>query len=140
MLTITEPQFHFLGDRSGYHRESWTEMSHDKFFKLLSVAFERPLAAYPIDRTVVENKQAAIQEEWSHIPGNTGWVDADFFQGVQMVYLKCEALMPNQFVPTFGNARTEEQCLQYDKDFAEGRGGTLPPPPSHAERQEAFKL
>jgi hypothetical protein len=140
MLDISEPQFQFLGDRTHYHRESWTEMSHEKFFRLLSIAFEIPLSAYPIDRTVAENKQAVIQEEWSHIPGNTGWVDAEFIQGVQMVYLKCEAIMPTQFVPTFGNAKTEEQCIQYDREYAAGQAGTLPPPPSHGERQEAFKL
>ena len=132
MIDIQDAQFQFLGDRAAYHRESWLEMEHENFFKLLARAYELSLDSYPTDRAEVDNKLAFIQEHWSNIPGNVGYVDSTFIQGVQTTYKKCASLMAEQFVQTFGNAKTEEQCKQFEKDYAEGQ--TTVAPPSQAEK------
>jgi hypothetical protein len=123
---------------TSYNRETWKTMSHEQFFKLLSVIFEVSLPNYPLDSHRVDNHTAAIEDRWGSatMPEHIG---PDFYQWMVDTWEKCGPYSAAQFCDVFENAKSAAERAQQDKDWADKKVGAVEPP-SMAKRQEAQKL
>ena len=123
---------------ASYNRDSWKTMSHDQFFKLLSVIQEVSLPNYPLDGNLVDNKTAAIEDAWGSatMPAHIG---PDFYQWLLATWDKCAPYAVGDFCDVFGVAKTAIERAQQDQEWTDRSAGAVEPPPM-AKRQEAQRL